>query len=375
MEQCMALYDYLANQDEELSIRKNEKLTLLDSSKTWWRVQNAGGSIGYVPSNYCKKIDTPAPAPVAQPAASTPIKHTAVKDEAGMYQQVDMTFNKKPTKVVAIVKYPYAATREDELTLNKGEQVTVIEKEGDGWWNGEVNGACGWFPSNYVEETTIPDPTPEPTIQNSVAQTPAEPTVICRVRALYAFQSGNHEELSFERGNMMDIIDQPENDPDWWEARKSDGSTGLVPRNYVEVVHDDPPVQQKPAFPAAGPAGAGMGGGAAKPQLPVGRSFENRPWFHGKMSRNQCEGLLARARDGDFLVRESESKAGDYSISMKSPGKIKHFRIQSLPGGQYGIGPRKFTQIEELVDHYTKAHIYTAEDGTRMYLQHAFPKY
>eukprot|EP00117_Sycon_ciliatum_P006401 scpid79620/ scgid9951/ Cytoplasmic protein NCK1; NCK adaptor protein 1 len=322
-----------------------------------------------------KKIDTPAPAPVAQPAASTPIKHTAVKDEAGMYQQVDMTFNKKPTKVVAIVKYPYAATREDELTLNKGEQVTVIEKEGDGWWNGEVNGACGWFPSNYVEETTIPDPTPEPTIQNSVAQTPAEPTVICRVRALYAFQSGNHEELSFERGNMMDIIDQPENDPDWWEARKSDGSTGLVPRNYVEVVHDDPPVQQKPAFPAAGPAGAGMGGGAAKPQLPVGRSFENRPWFHGKMSRNQCEGLLARARDGDFLVRESESKAGDYSISMKSPGKIKHFRIQSLPGGQYGIGPRKFTQIEELVDHYTKAHIYTAEDGTRMYLQHAFPKY
>ena len=60
---------------------------------------------------------------------------------------------------------------------------------------------------------------------------------------------------------------------------------------------------------------------------------------------------------------------------MKAPNRIKHFRIQSLPGGQYGIGPRKFSRIEDLVEHYMNSHIYTSEEGTRMYLQRAFQKY
>ena len=35
----------------------------------------------------------------------------------------------------------------------------------------------------------------------------------------------------------MDVIGQPADDPDWWEARKQDGSHGLVPRSYIEIVH------------------------------------------------------------------------------------------------------------------------------------------
>ena len=313
----MALYDYSANQDEELSIRKNEKLTLLDSSKTWWRVQNTAGSMGYVPSNYCKKIDAPAAVPkpsfgggMGMGAAQT--KSSAVRsqplEEKGMYQQVDMTFNKNraggATKTIAIVKYPYTATRDDELTLNRGDEVHILEKEGDGWWNGECNGSSGWFPSNYVEETTVPDTSiveSPPPSTSAEPEAPAQLSVICKVRALYAFQSGNQEELSFERGNLMDIIDQPENDPDWWEARKQDGSTGLVPRNYVEIVHDEPAAA--PAHNVAPGAGRAMPGKATS-----GRTFEDKAWFHGKMSRSQCEVLLARGRDGDFLVRESESK-------------------------------------------------------------------
>lgn len=315
----MALYDYSANQEEELSIRKNEKLTLMDSSKTWWRVKNSSGATGYVPSNYCKKIDAPASVPkpaavggnvgIAMNKASN--ARSKPKEEVGMYQQVDMTFNKgRPMKTVAIVKYPYAATRDDELSLSRGEHVNILEKEGDGWWNGECGGRSGWFPSNYVEETQIPDTSApeESTPAPSQAGPPAQPTVICRVRALYAFQSGNQEELSFERGNVMDIIDRPENDPDWWEARKADGSTGLVPRNYVEVVHDEP----SPTQPQPQPSQAAAGGrGPAKPS---GKSFEALPWFHGKMSRQQCESLLTRGRDGDFLVRESESKVRNGTV-------------------------------------------------------------
>ena len=34
---------------------RNEVLTLIDDSKTWWKVRNKLGKVGYVPSNYIQK--------------------------------------------------------------------------------------------------------------------------------------------------------------------------------------------------------------------------------------------------------------------------------------------------------------------------------
>lgn len=51
----VAKYDYAAQEAQELSIAKNEKLKLLDDSKNWWKVANAEGRVGYIPSNYVRK--------------------------------------------------------------------------------------------------------------------------------------------------------------------------------------------------------------------------------------------------------------------------------------------------------------------------------
>lgn len=51
----VAKWDYTAQQDQELDIRKNERLFLLDDSKTWWRVRNGSNQTGYVPSNYVER--------------------------------------------------------------------------------------------------------------------------------------------------------------------------------------------------------------------------------------------------------------------------------------------------------------------------------
>uniref|UniRef100_A0ABI7W3V5 SH3 domain-containing protein n=1 Tax=Felis catus TaxID=9685 RepID=A0ABI7W3V5_FELCA len=51
----IAKWDYTAQQDQELDIKKNERLWLLDDSKTWWRVRNAANRTGYVPSNYVER--------------------------------------------------------------------------------------------------------------------------------------------------------------------------------------------------------------------------------------------------------------------------------------------------------------------------------
>ena len=51
----VAKWDYTAQQEQELDIRKNERLHLLDDSKTWWRVRNGSNQTGYVPSNYVER--------------------------------------------------------------------------------------------------------------------------------------------------------------------------------------------------------------------------------------------------------------------------------------------------------------------------------
>lgn len=57
----------------------------------------------------------------------------------------------------------------------------------------------------------------------------------------------------------------------------------------------------------------------------------------------------------------------DLSVSLKAVGKNKHFKVQLLDG-VYCIGQRKFSSMDELVEHYKKAPIFTSEHGDKLYL-------
>lgn len=46
--------------------------------------------------------------------------------------------------------YDFTSDREDELTFKQGDVITVISKTHPDWWNGELDGAQGIFPANFV---------------------------------------------------------------------------------------------------------------------------------------------------------------------------------------------------------------------------------
>lgn len=49
--------------------------------------------------------------------------------------------------------YNYRAQRSDELTLFKGDVISVLYKDSESWWMGELpDGQQGYFPANYVAE-------------------------------------------------------------------------------------------------------------------------------------------------------------------------------------------------------------------------------
>ena len=61
-------------------------------------------------------------------------------------------------------------------------------------------------------------------------------------------------------------------------------------------------------------------------------------------------------------------------MSMKAPGKVKHFKVKTLEGGKLGIGQRKFNTMDELIEHYTKAPIFTTPEGGKYYLRRPLPR-
>lgn len=108
---------------------------------------------------------------------------------------------------VAVVKYNYQAQQPDELSLVKGSRILILEKSNDGWWRGQSGTITGWFPSNYTQEECDLDDT-----MHTYAM--AE-NVLDIVVALYSFSSSNDQELSFEKGDRLEILDRPPSDPEW----------------------------------------------------------------------------------------------------------------------------------------------------------------
>lgn len=86
------------------------------------------------------------------------------------------------------------------------------------------------FPSN---DSQLPAPIPAPAaIPRRTA--PRRPQrVLRKVRAVEDFQAEDENELSFVKGDLLDIL--KEMDDGWSEARLK-GKTGVIPSDYVEVV-------------------------------------------------------------------------------------------------------------------------------------------
>uniref|UniRef100_H3CEB3 Growth factor receptor-bound protein 2b n=2 Tax=Tetraodon nigroviridis TaxID=99883 RepID=H3CEB3_TETNG len=86
--------------------------------------------------------------------------------------------------------------------------------------------------------------------------------------------------------------------------------------------------------------------------LPVSFSACCR-WFYGKIPRAKAEEILNKQRrDGAFLIRESESAPGDFSLSVKYGNDVQHFKVLRDGAGKYFLWVVKFTSLNELVEYH-----------------------
>ncbi|KAG7472325.1 hypothetical protein MATL_G00107680 [Megalops atlanticus] len=145
------------------------------------------------------------------------------------------------------------------------------------------------------------------------------------VIALYDYEATHEGDLGFKKGDRLKVLQES---GEWWMAMSiSTGQEGYIPSNYV-----------------------------AKDSL------ETEEWFFKGVSRKDAERQLLASgnRVGSFMIRESETSKGSYSLSVRdgdghSGDTVKHYKIRTLDNGGFYISPRTtFVTLQELVSHYQK---------------------
>ena len=65
-------------------------------------------------------------------------------------------------------------------------------------------------------------------------------------------------------------------------------------------------------------------------------------WYFGKIKRIEAEKklLLAQNEHGAYLIRDSESRRNDFSLSVRDGDTVKHYRIRQLDEGGFFIARR-----------------------------------
>ncbi|XP_044577715.1 tyrosine-protein phosphatase corkscrew isoform X3 [Cotesia glomerata] len=78
-------------------------------------------------------------------------------------------------------------------------------------------------------------------------------------------------------------------------------------------------------------------------------------WFHGHLSAKEAERLmLERGKNGSFLVRESQSKPGDFVLSVRTDDRVTHVMIR-YQDNKYDVGGgEKFDSLSDLIEHYKR---------------------
>ncbi|NXD40729.1 GRAP protein, partial [Copsychus sechellarum] len=124
--------------------------------------------------------------------------------------------------------------------------------------------------------------------------------------------------------------------------------------SFQATEKDELPFQKGDTLKVQGtPAGGGWVLWLWCPGCPRAQPGAPRRWYAGRISRHRAEErLLQRNHLGAFLVRDSESAPGEFSLSVSYGKHVQHFKVLRQRNGKYFLWEEKFNSLNELVDFY-----------------------
>ncbi|XP_074947406.1 sorbin and SH3 domain-containing protein 2 isoform X19 [Phalacrocorax aristotelis] len=158
--EAIAKYNFSADTNVELSLRKGDRVILLKRvDQNWYEGKIPGTNrqgifpVSYVEvikKNASKSVDDYPDPPIAHSYSSDRIHHlSSTKPQRPVLAHENIHGGGEPFQAL----YNYTPRNEDELELREGDVIDVMEKCDDGWFVGTSRRTkfFGTFPGNYVK--------------------------------------------------------------------------------------------------------------------------------------------------------------------------------------------------------------------------------
>uniref|UniRef100_A0A674JCP6 SH3 and PX domain-containing protein 2B n=1 Tax=Terrapene triunguis TaxID=2587831 RepID=A0A674JCP6_9SAUR len=126
LEQYVVVADYQKQESSEISLCVGQVVDIIEKNESGWWFVSTSDEQGWVPATCLEAQD-------------------GVQDEFSMQPEEEEKYT---------VIYPYTARDEDEMNLDKGAVVEVIQKNLEGWWKIRYQGQEGWAPASYLKKGT-----------------------------------------------------------------------------------------------------------------------------------------------------------------------------------------------------------------------------
>ncbi|XP_050293356.1 uncharacterized protein LOC126733927 isoform X5 [Anthonomus grandis grandis] len=158
-----ALYNFVGQTARELTFRKGDLIYVRRQVDKNWYEGELNAMVGLFPVNYVEIV---------------PYEHTK------------STSTRKAHEGQARAKYNFVAQTHLELSLAKGELVTITRKVDENWFEGKIGGRKGIFPVSYVD--VLIDPSEAPPSSSKPVASPASHSLLLNGSAQGKESMGSH---------------------------------------------------------------------------------------------------------------------------------------------------------------------------------------
>lgn len=343
-----ALYPFQARNSKELDLVVDEIITILEPYDDTWYSAEVKGKQGYVPQKFVELLD---------------LSNLNGQDfnQDGMYARVKQPSNPKDSS---------------QLTVSKGDIVEVLNQYPTGWFQCSFKGKTGLVQSSNLD--ILQD---FPFTDEAAKTKPVSNSVTSKMRALQSHKASNEDELEFEAGEEIEVLEKV--DKLWWKGSVR-GKFGKFPKSCVEQTvstqpSDSPPIQQKSTSRKLGT----KSGSNLKDENEESKSYQKRSQRHLDGSTSEKHQPSAdEVRDHkkkekpkeDFFgpkkyssLRNLESRHKDphydknISSKQQSDSEQLEKKIQAL-ADENALLVKKVQKLKSRLSHETKARLALEDD-------------